>query len=589
MSSRRKRSKNVAPRERPKRWRAVLAAAIALGAVALAFGLYATRGAFDDLRAARHFQRAEELIGHEQHEPARAELRRALNLQPMYRKARRRLAEVELRLSRLEHAFLEFHAYAEIFPEDADAWLGLAQVLLAAGQPEYAEAAAGAAVEIVPDRSPVRRLRAELRLRLGRYHGARVDAQAVVDLDPKDAAAWGLLARATAKLEGADAGVRVAERGLAAAGEDAALSAALAELRAVEPRLDERLAPARNVGGAADRVENWPGALAPLMRDFAARRQKRDWEGARALARSARQTYPGTMLGPWLEGVVELSQIRLDRAEAHLMEALAAVPRSHRVITSLGTVWASQRGPAYAGERLVALAERDRGFVYPLPFAALAFVEARDPARAEAAIRRGRELLPDSPVPYRQLADFYLMLDRAGEAAAVCDEGLGRFPHDVELKVHRARGSHLVGDGEGAIRAYEEVLAARPDHDVAASQLGRLLVASRKDEASRERALRLLRQLEHNAPADPAVLGAIGWMYLEAAGDSARAREFLEAAARGAPEDPTVRFHLAVAYARTGDAELARRQLRAALSSAQPFAEEPDARRLLREIGGTEP
>jgi len=433
----------------------------------------------------------------------------------------------------------------------------------------------------------VRRLRADLRYCLGRYYGAYLDAQAAVDRDPTDAAGWVVLSQAAARLNGATAGVEAPRRGIAAVGPDPALLKQLEQLRA--GKSSESTARVQTGRNPADRTEEWPGNLGALARDIVLKMQRKDWEAARTLVHSARQTYPDTMVGPWLDGIVEFSQDHLELAEKHLLEALAVAPRSHRVITSLAGVWSAQRGPAYAGDQLVRTAERDPGFAYPLPIAALAFLEARQPARAEAAIRRAFDLLPGSAVPYRKLAEFYLELDRGSEALAICEEGLGRFPQDVGLQLQHARVSALLGDREAAIRSYEKVLSIRPDLYLAAGQLAKLLVAARKDGVSQRRALQIVRQLESNAPSDPLVLGAMGWVYLKAAHKAKRARELLEAAAKDAPEELGVRFHLAVAYTRTGKTELARRELRAALESGRPFEEEPDARRLLREIGDGEP
>jgi Tfp pilus assembly protein PilF len=68
--------------------------------------------------------------------------------------------------------------------------------------------------------------------------------------------------------------------------------------------------------------------------------------------------------------------------------------------------------------------------------------------------------------------------------------------------------------------------------------------------------------------------------------DTRRAREQLEAAVQGDPEDPTLRFHLATVYAREKKMEPARNQLKSALDSNRSFPERVDALRLLRETGG---
>jgi Flp pilus assembly protein TadD len=77
----------------------------------------------------------------------------------------------------------------------------------------------------------------------------------------------------------------------------------------------------------------------------------------------------------------------------------------------------------------------------------------------------------------------------------------------------------------------------------------------------------------------------MGAVALQAAGDAPRARRWLEAASRLTPDDPGLRFQLAVAYARSGEMALARQELGLALKPGRAFEEEPEARRLAREIG----
>src|SRR5207249_2318009 len=90
---------------------------------------------------------------------------------------------------------------------------------------------------------------------------------------------------------------------------------------------------------------------------------------------------------------------------------------------ALAKAWSRKNGAAFAGERLMGLAERDRGFAFARYLAAHAFVDARDPAAAEAALRRGLVLQPDSSVPWQHLADYYLEVDRSAAAVAAAPAG----------------------------------------------------------------------------------------------------------------------------------------------------------------------
>jgi predicted Zn-dependent protease len=480
---------------------------------------------------------------------ATAELGSAVEDDPLHQGARRLLGELYLRGHQVERAFLELQSYTDAFPDDPEGWSDLAEVRLQASQPEQAEAALTSAVERAPERADLRLRRADLRSRIGHFHGAAVDAQAVVRHDPGTVAAATVLATARARLEAGDCG------------------------------------PARGQPPGADATA-WPGGLGELMREFAAANRNRSAASTSALAARATQEYPGTMLGPWLEGVSSLTLGDLDRAERSFREALASSPRSHRPVTNLVALWSRQRGPGYAGDQLVRMVDRDPGFAYPLPIAAAAYLEDSQPTRAEATIRRMFRVLPASAVPFRDVARFLVQLDRASDAIATASEGLARFPADPDLLEEQARAYARLGDREGALRSWESALSARPDDDAAAAQLARVLIAARKDAQGQRRALQLVRLLECDAPSDPDVLGAIGLVLLEAGNDAAGARRWLEAARDRAPDSPRLRFELALAYARVQDAAGARRELREAIRSGRPFDEEPEARRLLHELEG---
>jgi tetratricopeptide (TPR) repeat protein len=311
-----------------------------------------------------------------------------------------------------------------------------------------------------------------------------------------------------------------------------------------------------------------------------------DLAGAGQLAASARVTYPETLLGPWLDGVIELSQGHLAAAEQHLLKALAASPRSHRVLTNLVAVWWKQRGPRYAGDRLVAMNKRDPSFEYSWATAARAYLEADQPALAESTARLSFAATPGTAAPYRDVAGLYLELDQAGEAMGVCEEGLTIFPEDVELLLLKAKASVLLGDQEAAIRNYETVLSKRPDQQSAAGALASLSVATKTDEPPRQRALEIVHGLERDGPLESDVLGVMGRVYLEVAKDFPQARKYLETAVQGAPGDATLRYYFALALRPESPAR-AIQELRSALGSGRNFPEEVEARRLLEELGGS--
>jgi cellulose synthase operon protein C len=331
--------------------------------------------------------------------------------------------------------------------------------------------------------------------------------------------------------------------------------------------------------------ERWPGRLAQLRQALEVQMRQQNWSEAQRLVDSARRTYPESAFGHWLAGILELARGDAEAAEKHLREASAAAPRAPTLLVGLAKAWSRQKGAAFAGEQLMQLAERDPSFAFARYLAAQAHLDARDPARAEAALRRGLELQPDSAVPYQHLASHYLQLELGAEALAACHEGLSRFPDNIELRLMLARMNANLGKSSEAISIYEDILSTRPDLDLVAYKLAMLLALQGGDKAMWARSMQIAQRLQGDAPSDPSLLATLGWVRFRAQ-DMRRARELLEAAVRGAPEDPALHFHLAAVYAEEKNMDLARNQLKYALESDAPFPQRLEALRLLRQTGG---
>ena len=630
-------------------------------------------------RAELSLKRAQAHLAAREFDQARNEFRAALRLQPGNAAARHQLATLELGLGNWELAFLEFQSLTELQPENPNGWIGLADIMVKSGLLETPETALDKAIAAAPKRADAHSLRAAIRFRLGRYHGAHLDAQAAVAEAPKDAASWGLLVRSAARSLGADAGIEAARRGVALVGEDPALllpSASLlaergrtrdagdreaarkqldalllkhpadeealalravldakggrveASLAKVDAALEllpmsrtlrdvhARLQAARNDSAAiaallaemvqrdlgpapapSSRVraeaqsargklaavarEHWPGRLAQMRQALEEQMRQQDWTAAQRIVESARRTYPDSAFAPFLAGILELAQGNADEAEKYLSESLSSAPRSPVVVTALAKAWSRKKGAAFAGEELMRLAERDAGFAFARYLAARAYVDGRDPIQAEAAVRRGLELQPDSPLPYQHLADYYLDVDRTADALSILLQGLDRFPRDLELQMMLAQISADLGKAKDAIRIYNDVLSRRPDLDVVEYRLAALMASQDKDDALSQRLLQVVQHLQSDMPSDPLLLDSLGWALFRT-GVTSRARTLLEAAVNGAPDEPSPHFHLAAIYAREKRADLARSELKAALDSKRPFAERLDAMRLLR-------
>ena len=87
------------------------------------------------------------------------------------------------------------------------------------------------------------------------------------------------------------------------------------------------------------------------------------------------------------------------------------------------------------------------------------------------------------------------------------------------------------------------------------------------------------------APASSNIQDTYGWT-LVVDGQAKKALPILQQAVKQAPAAPTIRYHLAVAQARTGNTSDAVANLRLLLKSATGFPEKADAEKLYRDLKG---
>jgi predicted Zn-dependent protease len=377
---------------------------------------------------------------------------------------------------------------------------------------------------------------------------------------------------------------------LQAAGQDRAKTDAVVK-RTLAAELGPPPAPAARVRAeawmkAADpglvTREHWPGRLAQIRQTLEGRLRQQDWAGADGILDSVRRKYPGTLFAAFVGGILELARGRTEDARNQLLVSLHASPRSPVVLAALSKTWSREKGAAYAGDQLVRLAEADPGFAMARYLAARAYLDGREPGQAEATLQRGLRSDPASTPTYRHLSLFYLEVDRAPEAAEVCRQGHERFPQTVSLQTMLAELQLKLGRPEESRRLLEELVVRRPDLDLVEYRLAELVASEKGPNGSSRRSAELLADLGGDRPSDPALLDQLGWL-AASSGETARARELLEASVRAAPDEPSPRFHLASVYARESKMELSRRELEAALESGRPFPERLEALRLLKD------
>ena len=151
-------------------------------------------------------------------------------------------------------------------------------------------------------------------------------------------------------------------------------------------------------------------------------------------------------------------------------------------------------------------------------------------------------------------------------------------PDDV-LAWHLYAGRQLMhGAEDDALRAYEQILATRPEDVIALNNAAWIL---RKDNP--QQALKYAEQAHSLESGEAGILHTLGVVLLYS-GQAGQAVERLTQAAEIAPQAPEIQFHLASALAEQGDIETARAVLGELLTTHDEFAERDEAESLLETL-----
>jgi tetratricopeptide (TPR) repeat protein len=284
-----------------------------------------------------------------------------------------------------------------------------------------------------------------------------------------------------------------------------------------------------------------------------------------------------------------------DQALPHLEAALAMSPGDPDVLRELVALDIQARDPQRALGRLDAAIEEnpDSGAAYALRGAVYLGFREEDGTRryaeeAERDLKTAIEKDPSRLEAYSLLAALYRATKRTDEAIRTFEEARDARPDSASM--HLVLGTLYEHEGrvEDAIREYEEVVRRDPKQAIAKNNLAWLLAEFRSDSPDQlDRALALAQDARELMPDDPNVADTLGWVMLR--GDNPRAAIplFEEAIAGYDPGDvnrAVVRYHLAQAYASSGDVRRAITEAERALEESAQFPKRNEAEVFLAKL-----
>jgi putative PEP-CTERM system TPR-repeat lipoprotein len=203
----------------------------------------------------------------------------------------------------------------------------------------------------------------------------------------------------------------------------------------------------------------------------------------------------------------------------------------------------------------------------------------KDYPAALAAFESAYKLEPSGTLLVRQMQVFNAT-QRTEEGEKRLVSWLAAHPEDARTRAILAESLIKRGQYKAAVEHYLILNKSTPNNLVVLNNLAWALFESKDN-----RALGFAEQALKLKPDSPAVMDTLGWILVQQ-GQTERGIKLLQQALSKVPDAAEIQFHLAAAFAKTGDRSRAKSELERLLASGVAFPQEQEARALLLQLQG---
>ena len=357
-----------------------------------------------------------------------------------------------------------------------------------------------------------------------------------------------------------------------AADADPSATAAALDLASLLNRLG-KFDEARDVAEAL--VNREPKNPVFLEAAFRAELGAKNLAAARTSAAALEAAQPDSPVGHYLSGVAEEAAGNSAGALSGYTKALELAPTTREPLEALVRMYAREGKVDLALARLRKTAESQPKNPLPQTIAGELLLAQKKLSEASESFRAAMTLDPTWLPAYRGLAQVQIGQHDTEGAIKTLQSARGKARPAEAVEFDLAGLFQSLGRPDDAIAVYEEALKANPQFDVAANNLAMLLVSSRKDQASLDRALTLAQRFTESS--NSLYVDTLGWVRYKR-GETSSALSALDKAVSMAPDAPGARYHLAMAQLKSGQADTARDNLQRALKLGNAFEGVADAR-----------
>lgn len=358
-------------------------------------------------------------------------------------------------------------------------------------------------------------------------------------------------------------------------------------------------------------VKTHPNAIAPRAAQVRYHFSRQEGQKALAIANEVVNINPDNPAALDLLGSVQLAINDKTSATSTFTRLAQKTDQSPDALLRLALAQIAANKPAQARNNLQQALKLKPNHQSSLDALIRLEIKERNPEKALLVARQAQEQLPNVPLGFEREGDIQLFRKQPGlavnayEKALAISSGSNEFiklhrahaltgnnqaadqllanwikqhPKDLAMRAYAADDLMAHGRNKEAIAQYQAILQQAPQHLVALNNLAGLY-----QREGNPRALATAEQAHKLAPENPAIQDTLGWILVEQ-GQVQRGLELLSKALAKAPKSEGIRYHHAMALARTGNKARARKELELLLKDAPAFSDADAARKQLQNL-----
>lgn len=330
-----------------------------------------------------------------------------------------------------------------------------------------------------------------------------------------------------------------------------------------------------------DLVKQQPNNIDALGAQFKIAVAAKDMASAKTAADAIVSVNPKSWLGYYDQGVIaELQQRQADATRLYAA-ALDATPNAVDPLQALTSLQVKENHAADALHRLDDLSAHYSQSAFPLNLKGQVLLSQKKPGDAIAAFQGAIQREPKSPIGYRNLAIAQASANGLAAAIATLQGGIDKVVSPEPLEAALAGLYQRNGNTDEAIKVYDDALRRNPQSDAISNNLAMLLIETKSDQPSLQRAKQLASRFANST--NPSYLDTYGWVLFKE-GEASSAVPVLETASSKAPGMAEPWYHLGMAQAQTGQAAAAKLSLAHSLQSGRDFEGKDEAKATLDKL-----